>query len=81
MNIRSILFNIQRVRIIRGITQIEMAKKLDICEKQYRNLESGKSELTLRRLIEISTILQISLTRLLTEDLSADIFGGGGALR
>jgi transcriptional regulator with XRE-family HTH domain len=77
MNIRIILFNIQRVRIFRGITQIEMAKKLDICEKQYRNLESGKSELTLNRLIEIATILQTNLSRLLTEDLSTEIFGGG----
>ncbi len=56
----SIKENIIRRRNEEGISQDEMARRLDISRTSYRNIEKGKSRIISRRLHEIANQLNIS---------------------
>ena len=49
------------VRKERGYTQAEMAEKLNITQVQYGRYESGKSDLSLTKFIELLKILDINI--------------------
>ena len=48
-------------------TQFYMAFMLDISQNYYSKLERGETEITVRRLYEISKILEVSVYQLLPE--------------
>ncbi len=56
----SIKGNIIRRRTEEGISQDEMARRLDISRTSYRNIERGKSRIISRRLPDIARQLNIS---------------------
>ena len=56
--------NIRGIRESKGYTQEYMAEMLDICQSTYANLESGKTTLTLARLLRIADILETDFTEL-----------------
>ncbi len=56
--------NIRAIRESRGYTQEYMAEMLDICQSTYANLESGKTPLTINRLLRISDILETDFAEL-----------------
>ncbi len=56
---------IRSFREAKGYTQEYMAEMLDICQSTYANLESGKSSLTIDRLLEIAEILELDFHLLL----------------
>lgn len=56
----SIKGNIIRRRTEEGISQDEMARRLDISRTSYRNIERGKSRIISRRLPDIAHQLNIS---------------------
>ncbi len=56
---------IRSFREAKGYTQEYMAEMLDICQSTYANLESGKSSLTIDRLLEIAEILELDFHQLL----------------
>ncbi len=64
---------IRSFREAKGYTQEYMAEMLDICQSTYANLESGKSSLTIDRLIEIAAILELDFHQLL-------VFNGKGPM-
>jgi transcriptional regulator with XRE-family HTH domain len=47
-------------RVIKGYSQEYMAFELNISQAAYSNLERNETEVTIRRLIEISEILETS---------------------
>jgi transcriptional regulator with XRE-family HTH domain len=57
--------NIRAVRESRGYTQEYMAEMLDICQSTYACLESGKTSLSIHRLIRIADILEVDLPELI----------------
>ena len=62
---------IQRIvdyRKAKGLTQSQMADKLNIAQVNYSKIETGKTELTLSRLIRIANILEVDLITLLWPD-------------
>ena len=62
---------IRSFREAKGYTQEYMAEMLDICQSTYANLESGKSSLSIDRLVEIAAILELDFHQLL-------VFKGNG---
>jgi len=56
--------NIRAMRESKGYTQEYMAEMLNICQSTYANLESGKTMLTLARLLRIAEILETEFTDL-----------------
>ena len=57
--------NMRRERKRAGLTQNELAQKLDISETHYSNLERAKRGLNIEFLIEFCAALDIPLERLL----------------
>jgi transcriptional regulator with XRE-family HTH domain len=56
---------IRAYREAKGYTQEYMAEMLDICQSTYANLESGKTTLSITRLLDIADILETDFTNLL----------------
>lgn len=56
---------IKRERLRQKIKQEEFANKIKISRGYYSRIETGKSKINLKRLVEISTILNISIDYLL----------------
>ena len=61
MNTQDIVKRLVSVRKERGYTQTEMAEKLNITQVQYGRYESGKSDLSLTKFIELLKILDINI--------------------
>ncbi len=55
-------------RLQRGFSQENMADLLNLSTTAYGDIERGKTELTLSRLNQIATVLNISPVALLTDD-------------
>lgn len=53
---------IKTLRLKHNYTQIYLANKLNISQKTYSNMESGKSKITLNNLIKLSKLYNISKT-------------------
>ncbi|MDO5607878.1 MAG: helix-turn-helix transcriptional regulator [Capnocytophaga sp.] len=62
--------NIRKTREQKNYTQEFMAESLDISQRAYSSIESGKTQLTVDRLFEISKTLQTSVSELLGLDNS-----------
>lgn len=64
--------NIKYYRITKGFTQEKISELLSINEKSYSNLETGRYNISLDRLDEISNILELEPYILLKERHSED---------
>lgn len=61
----------ENIRIIReslGFSQDYMASKLNITQQAYSNIEKNPEKITLKRLSDIATTLQVKLVTLLSEE-------------
>jgi len=61
MNKQQILELIKSRRKVIGLSQKEMAKKLEITQAQYGRYELGTSQVSLDKLIEIGEILELDI--------------------
>ncbi|HUH51742.1 MAG TPA: helix-turn-helix transcriptional regulator [Flavobacterium sp.] len=59
---------IRNIRELRNLTQEYIANQLNISLRAYSKIESGETQLTIKRLNEISKILEISPIELLSFD-------------
>lgn len=64
MNNDSIKENIIRKRTEEGISQEEMARRLDVSRNTYRSIEKGQTNIISRRLDEIAALLNVSVEEL-----------------
>jgi len=78
---------IRAFREAKGYTQEYMAEMLNICQSTYANLESGKTTLSITRLLHIADILETDFTNLLefrrhplSKNISKGIDGKYGAV-
>ena len=67
MDFEKICRRIRGKRTEVGITQLEMANKLDIAPNTYNFKEQGKREFTIKELIQICEILQCKITDIFLE--------------
>jgi transcriptional regulator with XRE-family HTH domain len=58
--------NIRKIRELRNYTQDYLAAKLGISQNAYSKIELGYSKLTLERLFQISTILEVEAMQILS---------------
>lgn len=65
--------NMRFYRVTNGITQEQMAEKLNMSEKHYCHLENGKYNITLENLDLISNVFEKEPWELLKENHSEDI--------
>jgi len=68
--------NIKAFREIKNLTQEYVATKLNMSTANYSNLENGKIELTLSRLIKIAEIMDVDFRKMLyfDEEGTSDFF-------
>lgn len=59
---------IRKIRENKNYTQEFMADSLHITQRAYSSIENGKTQLTIERLIEISKILETSVSEILGLD-------------
>ncbi|WP_316735497.1 helix-turn-helix transcriptional regulator [Pedobacter aquatilis] len=65
---KNVAGNIRKIREYRDYTQDYLAAKLKISQNAYSKIELGYSKLTIERLFQISAILDIDVTQVLTLD-------------
>ena len=70
--IDNIIKKIAAIRIRKGYSYDNMAHELSLSSTAYRKIEIGKTELTVRRLFQISEILEAPLSDLL--EIGKDLF-------
>ena len=70
--IEKIIKKIASVRVQKGLTYENMADELNITAPAYRKIETGKTNLTVERLFQISDLLTVSVSELL--ELNGEIF-------
>ena len=63
---KNVAGNIRKIREYRDYTQDYLAAKLKISQNAYSKIELGYSKLTVDRLFQISTILEVEVSHLLT---------------
>lgn len=59
---------IKSIRIFRGLTQVRVAKELNIARQSYLNIENNTRDLKLNRLLKICDILNVPLSYFLAID-------------
>ena len=65
------------LRKAKGLTQTQMADKLSIGQVAYSQIETGKTDLTIDRLVSIARILEVNLVTLLWPDFKEMQFTQG----
>ena len=66
---------IRQARLKRGLSQENMAESLGISTSAYGDIERGKTEISIRRLIVLAELLEVSVAELLSisESNSAEV--------
>ena len=67
----SVSNNIQRIRKEKGITQKELAEKLEISQSAVSAMERNAHKATLQSLERIATAMNVSLMELISSDIEA----------
>jgi|GEM_PF-592612 len=53
---------LQQARFARGLTQAELARELDVSQSAISELESGKSTIQMRRILEFAQLVGLELS-------------------
>ncbi|TVQ78090.1 MAG: XRE family transcriptional regulator [Flavobacteriales bacterium] len=59
---------IRKIREIKGFSQDYMAMQMEMSQRQYQRLESGKADINMSKLEEICKTLEVSIDQLLGFD-------------
>lgn len=62
--------NIRKIREIKGISQEYIAIQLGISTRAYSKIETGETQLTINRLVEISKIIGVTPQEILGFDIA-----------
>ncbi|MBS7566023.1 helix-turn-helix transcriptional regulator [Mucilaginibacter sp. Bleaf8] len=66
--VKAVAINIRKVREYRNYTQEYLAMKLDISQNAYSKIELGYTKITLERVFQIASILDVDMVDLLQND-------------
>ncbi len=64
--------NIKQLRVLKNLSQKEVALALDMDQPQYSRIESGKVEPTLSSLEKVARVFEVSISDLLKEKSTAE---------
>ncbi len=70
---KNLKMKLKKIREERHYTQEYIAKKLGISIRAYSKIERGETQLTINRLKEISTILNVSPFELLSDEIAKTV--------
>jgi len=59
---------IRKMRMVQDKTTKEIAAYLDISTQAYGNMERGKADISISRLVELAKFFHVPLLKMLTED-------------
>ncbi len=59
---------IRKMRMMQDKTTKEIAAYLDITTQAYGNMERGKADISISRLVELAKFFEVPLLKMLTED-------------
>jgi len=59
---------IRKIRLLKDMTIKEVAAHLQITTQAYGNIENGKTDTSISRLVELASLFEIPVTRLITLD-------------
>ncbi|HTQ65401.1 MAG TPA: helix-turn-helix transcriptional regulator [Puia sp.] len=62
--------NIKTIRELKNFTQDYVASQLNMSTPNYSNIENGKTDVTLTRLLQIAKVLEIDYRQILSLDKS-----------
>ena len=68
MNTEQIAENIKNLRELKKVTREEMAEELSMSLSGYSKIERGEVDLTISKIIKISEVLQVDLSKVLNFD-------------
>ena len=71
MDQQKLLFNLRKIRELKGYSQEYMAQQLEISTKTYSRLESGETKLPIMRLDKIVYVLGITVSDVIEFDSSS----------
>lgn len=66
--VKNAILNIKKFRELKDLTREQMAADLNLSLSGYSKLERGEIEITLNRLFEIATILEVDISQILNFD-------------
>jgi transcriptional regulator with XRE-family HTH domain len=66
---KTVFENIKKFRELKDITREQMAADLDLSVSGYAKLERGEIDVTLNRLADIATVLDVEISQLLSINL------------
>ncbi len=64
--------NIRKYRLLNNLTQEAMAEKLNIDYQYYAQLEQGRRNFTVERIIDSCSILHVNIEDIITTDITAN---------
>ena len=68
INYKKIGERIRKLRIQRGISQIELARAIDVSQTHMRNIENGNTGISLWTAVKISRVLECSIDSFADEE-------------
>jgi transcriptional regulator with XRE-family HTH domain len=74
--IRRAVSNIRRFRELKNLTRDHLSSELSISPSGYAKIERGEIDLTLKRLYQIATILQVDIYKLLHFEMDSILQDG-----
>jgi transcriptional regulator with XRE-family HTH domain len=75
LKIKSVAYNIRKIREQRNYTQEYLAAKLHISQNAYSKIELGYTKITVERLFYIAQILEIGAVDLISENSELSLTG------
>ncbi len=64
--------SLKKIRLARGLTQTQMAERLNISQQEYQRFENNESEPNISLLIEIADVFNVSIDYLLGHKVAGD---------
>ena len=71
--LRAVGERIRNIRLLKNMTIKQVAAHLQITTQAYGNIENGKTDTSISRLVELASLFQIPVTRLITLDQYSSI--------
>ncbi len=78
MSYASVGKKIRELRTLQGLTQMQLAERINLSYQQLQKYESGRSQITLRRLSQISEALEVPVNVILKGEVDTKISESSG---
>ncbi len=73
MKIETLSNNIRRIRMLKGLTQENVANDLGISLTAYGRIEQGKTDISYSRLVQIANYFKVGVVTFFAEEHTMDI--------